>query len=62
MCMQGWETGMGRKYAVKQVPALDYTTALDTALDTGIDAAAFEGEARGHLMLILSKSQLREQE
>lgn len=52
MCMQGWEMGIGRKYAAKQVPALDYTTALDTALETAIDAAAFEGEVRGHLMLI----------
>lgn len=54
--------GRVRKYAVKQVPALDYITTLDTTLETGIDAAAFEGELRGHLMLIQSKSQLREQE
>lgn len=52
MCIQGWEMGMVRKYAVKRVPALDYITALDTALEIGIDAAAFEGEVRGHLMLI----------
>lgn len=40
------------KYAVKQVPALDYIIALGIALETGIDAVAFEGEVRGHLMLI----------
>lgn len=44
--------GTVRKYVVKQVPALDYIPGLETALEADIDAAVFEGEVRGHLMLI----------
>lgn len=41
---------MVRKYAVMQVPALDYITGLGTALETDIGAAVFEVWVREHLM------------